>query len=148
MATPLKVGVISDTHGLVRAEALEALRGVDVIVHAGDVGGSHVLAGARRARPGDRGARQRGPRALGAGAARTGAASTWAGPRSSSSTTGPRWGPTPPGKGIRVVVFGHSHQPLAEQDGPVLWFNPGSAGPRAVPAARCPSAFWRSRTGG
>ena len=43
MASRLTVGVVSDTHGLVRPEAVEALRGSDVILHAGDVGGSHVL---------------------------------------------------------------------------------------------------------
>ena len=43
VATRLTVGVISDTHGLVRPEAVAALRGSDVILHAGDIGGSHVL---------------------------------------------------------------------------------------------------------
>ena len=43
MATRLTVGVVSDTHGLVRPEAIDALRGSDVILHAGDIGGSHVL---------------------------------------------------------------------------------------------------------
>ena len=47
VAPKLTVGVVSDTHGLVRPEAIEALRGSDVILHAGDIGGSHVLAGAR-----------------------------------------------------------------------------------------------------
>ncbi len=43
MASKLTVGVVSDTHGLVRPEALEALRGSDVVLHAGDIGGGHVL---------------------------------------------------------------------------------------------------------
>ena len=43
MASKLTVGVVSDTHGLVRPEAIEALRGSDVILHAGDIGGHHVL---------------------------------------------------------------------------------------------------------
>ena len=43
MASRLRVGVVSDTHGLVRPEVVEALRGSDVILHAGDIGGNHVL---------------------------------------------------------------------------------------------------------
>jgi hypothetical protein len=129
VATTLKVGVISDTHGLVRPEALEVLRGVDVIVHAGDVGGSHVLhelgelapviavRGNVDLEPWARGLPDRRRLDLG------GAPVLLLHDRAAV-------GPDPAGKGIRVIVFGHSHQPLAEQDGPVLWFNPGSAGPR------------------
>ena len=62
VAAKLKVGVVSDTHGLVRPEAVEALRGSDVILHAGDVGGSHVLQELGELAPVDRGARQRGRR--------------------------------------------------------------------------------------
>jgi putative phosphoesterase len=129
VATTLKVGVISDTHGLVRPEAVAALRGVDVIVHAGDVGGSHVLhelgdlapviavRGNVDLEPWARGLPDRRRLDLG------GAPVLLLHDRAAV-------GPDPAGEGIRVIVFGHSHQPLAEQDGSVLWFNPGSAGPR------------------
>ena len=62
VATRLTVGVVSDTHGLVRPEAKEALRGSDVILHAGDIGGHPRPLGARRAGARDRRARQRGRR--------------------------------------------------------------------------------------
>jgi putative phosphoesterase len=129
VASPLRVGVISDTHGLVRAEALDALQGVDVIVHAGDVGGSHVLQelgelapviavrGNVDFEPWARALPDRRRLDLG------GAPVLLLHDRAAV-------GPDPAAKGIRVVVFGHSHQPLAEKEGAVLWFNPGSAGPR------------------
>src|SRR5438874_9863185 len=47
----MRIGVIADTHGLVRPEALAALRGVDAILHAGDVGGAHVLEALRAVAP-------------------------------------------------------------------------------------------------
>jgi putative phosphoesterase len=125
---PLKVGVISDTHGLVRPEAVEALRGADVILHAGDVGGSHVLQelgeiapviavkGNVDLEPWARGLPDR--RRLELGGARVLLLHDRA-----------AVGPDAARKGLRVVVFGHSHQPLAERTGGVLWFNPGAAGP-------------------
>ena len=47
----MKIGLISDTHGLLRPEAVEALNGVELVLHAGDVGGAAVLAGLRRVAP-------------------------------------------------------------------------------------------------
>ena len=124
----LRVGVISDTHGLVRPEAVEALQGADVILHAGDVGGSHVLRELGEIAPviavkGNvdleawaRGLPDRRRLELG------GAAVLLLHDRAAV-------GPDPAAKGLRVIVFGHSHQPLAEREGGVLWFNPGAAGP-------------------
>jgi putative phosphoesterase len=124
----LRVGVISDTHGLVRPEAVEALRGVDVILHAGDVGGSHVLQelgeiapviavkGNVDLEPWARGLPDRRRLELG------GAGVLLLHDRLAV-------GPDPAARGFHVVVFGHSHQPLAEREGGVLWFNPGAAGP-------------------
>ena len=111
------------------SDLVEALRGVDVIVHAGDVGGSHVLQelgelapviavrGNVDLEPWARGIPDRRRLDLG------GAPVLLLHDRAAV-------GPDPARKGTRVIVFGHSHQPLAEQDGPVLWFNPGSAGPK------------------
>jgi putative phosphoesterase len=137
VAEKLTVGVISDTHGLVRPEAIEALRGADVILHAGDVGGSHVLqelgalasvipvhgnvdGGWARLLPGRRTLDLGGvPVVL----------------LHDRALLGPDPFPAPyrgrPAADLRgIVVFGHSHQPLAETRQGVLWFNPGSAGPR------------------
>lgn len=124
----LRVGVISDTHGLVRPEAVEALRDANVILHAGDVGGSHVLQelgeiapviavkGNVDLEPWARGLPDR--RRLELGGARVLLLHDRA-----------AVGPDPAARGFQVVVFGHSHQPLADREGGVLWFNPGAAGP-------------------
>ena len=125
---PLRVGVIADTHGLVRPEAVEALREANVILHAGDVGGSHVLqelgeiapviavTGNVDLEPWARGLPDRRRLELG-------------GARLLLLHDRAAVGPDPARKGLQVVVFGHSHQPLAERTGGVLWFNPGAAGP-------------------
>jgi putative phosphoesterase len=123
------VGVISDTHGLVRPEALEALRGSELIIHAGDVGGPEVIEALRRVAPvvAVRGNNDRGE---------------WAEALPEYEAT--QFGGTfiyvlhdlkeldiaPAAAGFRVVVSGHSHKPLAEERRGVLYLNPGSAGPR------------------
>ena len=129
MAPRLTVGVVSDTHGLVRPEALEALRGSDVILHAGDIGGSHVLAGARRARAGASPCAATWT-AAGRACCRSAGGSTSAACRVLILHDRALLGLDPAEEGLGVVVFGHSHQPLAEKRKGVLWFNPGSAGPR------------------
>jgi hypothetical protein len=162
VASKLTVGVVSDTHGLVRPEAIEALRGSDVILHAGDIGGNHELqelgelapvipvrgnvdGGWARLLPErrtldlggvavlilhDRALLGLEPFLTDAEAA-SGAGST---PAKRAGGLGGACAPLagaalqhPP---ERIVVFGHSHQPLAEKRKGVLWFNPGSAGPR------------------
>jgi putative phosphoesterase len=128
VASRLTVGVVSDTHGLVRPEAIETLRGSDVILHAGDVGGSHVLQELGELAP--------------VIAVRGNADGGWARllPERRRLDLGgvpvlvlhdrAVLGLDPADEGLRVVVFGHSHRPLSEKRGGVLWFNPGSAGPR------------------
>jgi len=125
----LLVGVVSDTHGLVRPEALAALAGVGLILHAGDVGGAHVLEELGRVAPvvAVRGNNDRG---------------AWAGalPARASANLGrlsayvlhdlKELDLDPAEAGFRVVVSGHSHKPSAEERGGVLYLNPGSAGPR------------------
>jgi uncharacterized protein len=128
VASKLTVGVVSDTHGLVRPEAVEALRGADVILHAGDIGGSHVLQQLGELAPVipvrgnvDGGWARLLPerRRLDLGGV----------PVLILHDRG-LLGLDPAEEGLRVVVFGHSHRPLAERRAGVLWFNPGSAGPR------------------
>jgi putative phosphoesterase len=128
VASRLTVGAVSDTHGLVRPEAIETLRGSDVILHAGDVGGSHVLQELGELAP--------------VIAVRGNADGGWARllPERRRLDLGgvpvlvlhdrAVLGLDPADEGLRVVVFGHSHRPLSEKRGGVLWFNPGSAGPR------------------
>jgi putative phosphoesterase len=127
VASRLRVGVVSDTHGLVRPEAIEVLRGVDVVVHAGDVGGPHVLQELGDLAPvfAVRGNVDTGPWAAALPERRRlelGGAHVLV--LHDRATAGPS-----ATDGLDVVVFGHSHQPLAERRGGVLWFNPGSAGP-------------------
>jgi putative phosphoesterase len=128
LASLLTVGVVSDTHGLVRPEAVAALRGADVIVHAGDIGGNHVLQELGEIAPVipvrgnvDGGWARLLPerRRLDLG----GVAVLVLHDRSLV-------GLEPADEGLGIVVFGHSHRPLAETKQGVLWFNPGSAGPR------------------
>jgi putative phosphoesterase len=124
-----RVGLISDTHGLLRPQALELLGGSDFIVHAGDVGNAAILEALRAVAPltAVRGNNDHGP---------------WAEalPHEATLEVG---GVTvhvvheiahlhvdPGAAGIDVVVTGHSHRPSCERRGEVLYVNPGSAGPR------------------
>jgi putative phosphoesterase len=132
VASKLTVGVVSDTHGLVRPEAIEALRGSDVILHAGDIGGNHVLQELGELAP--------------VIAVRGNVDGGWARLLPERRTLDLGGVPvlilhdrallgldpflTDAEAASGVVVFGHSHQPLAEKRKGVLWFNPGSAGPR------------------
>ena len=123
------IGVISDTHGLVRAEALAVLRGVDRIIHAGDIGGPEVLASLAGLAPvtAVRGNNDHGPWAdqiaatevVEAGGARLYVLHDLA-----------TLDVDPAAAGFRVVIAGHSHRPDQEERNGVLYFNPGSAGPR------------------
>jgi len=122
------IGVISDTHGLVRPQAIEALEGVDMILHAGDVGNQEVLDTLNEIAPvvAVRGNNDKGE---------------WA-------ESLPDWEVVEignvsiymlhdvkeidisPAGSFQVVVSGHSHKPAIEERRGVLYVNPGSAGPR------------------
>ncbi len=128
----MTIGVISDTHGLLRDEAIEALQGVDLILHAGDVGGADILERLREIAPvtAVRGNTDHGP--FGAGLAPTEMVDLGSG-------DGP-WvyivhdidelDIDPQGAGVSVVIYGHSHRPAIERRGGTLFFNPGAAGHR------------------
>lgn len=122
-----RVGLISDTHGVIRREALSALKRSELILHAGDIGKPEVLQALEEIAPviAIRGNNDRG---------------AWArkipdmieinvnGIRiymvhDVNDLGGPR-------QGYRAVVSGHSHQPRSEMNEGVLFVNPGSAGPR------------------
>jgi putative phosphoesterase len=126
---PVILGVISDTHGLLRPEAVEALRGSDRILHAGDIGAPEILEALAKIAP--------------VTAVRGNVdTATWA--RSLPETDVVEAGGVsiyilhdrgqldlkPEAAGFRVVVYGHSHHPTMEEKNGVLYFNPGSAGPR------------------
>jgi len=122
------VGVISDTHGLMRPAALAALRGADRIIHAGDVGSEEVLAALRALAPvtAVRGNVDRGPlgRLRRREVVEAGGASLYVIHDVGDLDLDPE------AAGVRAVISGHSHQPCIRRAGAVLYLNPGSAGPR------------------
>ncbi len=124
-----RVGVISDTHGLLRPEAIRALRGVDLIVHAGDVGALEVI---ERLRAIARVVAVRGnnDRDAWARALRERETVVVAGVRLLVIHDVKELHADPAALGVRVVVAGHSHRPSVDEREGVLFLNPGSAGPR------------------
>ena len=124
-----RIGVISDTHGLVRPQALRALAGADLIVHAGDVGGPEVLAALRAVAPvvAVRGNNDRGGWAAALAeteVVETDGRSLYVLHDLKELDLDPRVA------GFAAVIAGHSHQPRIERRDGVLYLNPGSAGPR------------------
>lgn len=123
------MGVISDSHGLLRPEVCEHLQGVSRILHAGDVGRRQVLDQLKAIAPvvAVRGNVDRGE---------------WADdlPWHESLEVGEHLvylthireeiDLDPQAAGIELVIFGHTHSPAIDRDGSVIWFNPGSIGPR------------------
>jgi putative phosphoesterase len=124
------LGVISDTHGLLRPQAVDALRGSDHILHAGDIESPEILSALAK---------------IASVTAIRGNVDTepWARklPETEIAELGgvtiyiihdlDRLDLKPEAAGIRVVVYGHSHQPkIIEEKNGVLYFNPGSAGPK------------------
>ena len=123
------IGVISDTHGLLRPEALAALRGMDRILHAGDVGELEVLDALRAVAPvtAVRGNVDHG--AVGRALRETEVIKI-EGISIYMLHEIQKLDLRPEAAGFRVVVCGHSHRPLIEEKKGVVYFNPGSAGPR------------------
>ena len=121
------VGVISDTHGLLRFEAVEALRGSDHILHSGDIGSPEILKELERIAPVSaiRGNVDVDPWAKPIPLTRT---IELAGRKFYLIHNRAELKKVP--DGVDAVIFGHSHQPLIENCGDILYFNPGSAGPR------------------
>ena len=125
----MRVGIISDTHGLLRPEAIRHLAGTDHIIHAGDIGASEVIDGLRRIAPTTA---IRGNIDVG----------EWAKdyPDSELVVLGGRSlyvlhnlkeiKLDPAASGFDVIISGHSHRPKIEPKNGVLYVNPGSAGPR------------------
>ncbi|MDQ0032270.1 putative phosphoesterase [Variovorax boronicumulans] len=124
-----RIGLISDTHGLLRPEATAFLQGCDFIVHGGDIGSAGILQALAAIAPLTvvRGNNDREPWADGIGESeflKVGGVVIYAIHDLSQIDIDPA------GAGVRVVVSGHSHKPKIEERDGVLYVNPGSAGPR------------------
>jgi putative phosphoesterase len=138
------IGVISDTHGLLRPEAMEFLKTCEHIIHAGDVGGVDTLARVRAIAPSSvvRGNVDN---------------DDWA--RELPETAAVEFleksiyvlhnighlDLDPASAGFDIVVYGHSHRPVIKRDGGVTFLNPGSIGPRRF--GRPVSYAWIDITG-
>ena len=125
----LRIGVISDTHGLLRAEAIEALRGSQYIIHAGDIGSEQILEKLAEIAPLTV---VRGNVDRAAWAKKIPVANVLAVGRVSIYVLHNlrELDLKPEASGFAAVVSGHSHVPTQEVRNGVLYFNPGSAGPR------------------
>ncbi len=123
------VGVISDTHGLLRPEAIAALEGVQRIVHAGDIGGAEILATLSRIAP-VTAVRGNNDREAWARKIEERAVLDIEGHRLLVLHDLEELEVDPARAGYAAVIAGHSHQPRIERRDGVLFLNPGSAGPR------------------
>lgn len=123
------IGVISDTHGLLRPEAVEALRGSEMIIHAGDVGDPKILEELAELAPvrAIRGNVDIDPPLRGlpeTDVVEVGGVSFYVVHNVHDLDLNPA------AAGFAAVISGHSHKPAIKTRAGVLYFNPGSAGPR------------------
>lgn len=128
---PASIGIVSDTHGLLREEALLALRGSDLIIHAGDIGGREIITALEALAPvvAVRGNTDHG---------------SWVDslPETAVAEAGDALiyvihdlhllDVDPAVAGFHMVVSGHSHKPVRSERAGVIYLNPGSAGPRRL----------------
>ena len=127
--TASRVGLISDTHGLLRPEAVAFLRGSDVIVHAGDIGDAAVLTELAAMAPvtavrGNNDKARWAAKVRDVEVVKVGAVSIYVLHNLAELAL------DPVAAGFQVVVSGHSHKPSVTERHGVLYVNPGSAGPR------------------
>ncbi len=122
----MRVGLISDTHGLLREEAVEALRGSDLIVHAGDVGEMEILERLREIAPvfAIKGNIDKNSALPATAIVQAGSVILYVLHDVKELDLDP--GPA----GFHIVVSGHSHKPGRSDRNGVIYVNPGSAGPR------------------
>jgi len=123
------LGVISDTHGLLRPEAVKALKGVELIIHAGDVGSPEILAALESLAPVQavRGNTDRGDFGRTLPATRVvevGGVQLYVVHNLHALDLDPG------AAGFAAVIYGHSHDPHLEWRAGILYLNPGSAGPK------------------
>ena len=129
MSRACRIGLISDTHGLLRAEAIDYLRGSDFIIHAGDIGHPAILEELSAIAPvtAVRGNNDHGP---------------WVSPLRETEVLEAgslliyvihdiaQLDLDAAAAGFHAVIYGHSHRPSSGMRDGVLFCNPGSAGPR------------------
>jgi hypothetical protein len=132
----IRVGLISDTHGLLRPAAVDFLRGCAQIIHAGDIGGATVLEVLRGLAPVLAVRGNNDHEAALAGLPET-AQARWGGVGIYVLHDRKQLAIDPAAAGVDVVVSGHSHKPLVEERGGVLYVNPGSAGRRRFSLPIC-----------
>jgi uncharacterized protein len=123
------IGVISDTHGLLRPEALEVLRGSEHIIHAGDIGSPSIIPALEKIAPvtairGNIDTESWALKFSETEMVELGAVSIYVIHDLNALDLNPN------AAGIAAVISGHSHNPKQEHKDGVLYFNPGSAGPR------------------
>ncbi|KEI06678.1 metallophosphoesterase family protein [Clostridium botulinum] len=124
-----KIGVISDTHGLLRHEVLEIFKEVDIIIHAGDVGNSSIIQQLKDIAPvvvvrGNCDGVELGYILKKTEVAQVGKVSIYVLHNLDELDLEPK------DAGFDIVISGHSHMPRNESIDGVMFFNPGSAGPR------------------
>ena len=124
-----RIGIISDTHGLVRPQALAALAGSELLVHAGDIGSLQVLEALASIAP-VVAVRGNNDRAAWARAIPESRVVEVPGARLFVLHDLKQLRIDPAAEGFDVVISGHSHRPVVERCRGVLFVNPGSAGPR------------------
>jgi len=125
----MKIGVIADTHGLLRPEVFSAFAGVEHILHAGDIGDPAILAALGQIAP---------VTAIRGNIDRTGTCAALPAEEYIALRQVNLYmlhdvhtlSLDPGAAGLSAVLFGHSHKPLLERRKGVLFFNPGAAGPR------------------
>jgi putative phosphoesterase len=123
------IGLISDTHGLLRNQALEALRGSELIIHAGDVGKPEILTALRQLAPviavkGNIDTAEWASDLPATAMVEAGAATIYVLHDLQELDLDPTVA------GIQIIVSGHSHKPRRVEKSGVLYINPGGAGPR------------------
>jgi putative phosphoesterase len=125
----MRIGIISDTHGLLRPEAVELLRGSEHIIHAGDIGAPEIVSELEKIAPvtairGNVDAQAWARRFAETEVIELGGLFLYVIHDANAIDLNPK------AAGFAAVISGHSHKPMQEMKDGVLYFNPGSAGPR------------------
>jgi len=123
------IGVISDTHGLLRPEAIDRLTGVDHIIHAGDIGGPYIVPGLENIAP-VTAIRGNIDQAAWANSFADQEILDIAGYKIFILHNCYELDHDPKAAGFDILISGHSHKPNIETIDEILYLNPGSAGPR------------------
>lgn len=129
LKAPTLIGIISDTHGLLRAEAVRALRGSELIIHAGDIGTPEIIAALQSLAPV---VAVKGNTDIGSWTSTLPATAIAQGSATAIYVLHDLHALDidPVAAGFDIVVSGHTHKPMRLERSGTLYLNPGSAGPR------------------